>query len=111
MQIHGPSDEADAGTFTARLNTTGSDPFAVVQMGHVSFFARTPGECDAAIRVWAEAKRLLLGEPQQDDWCPAVLDDDDTGATHYCDRERGHAGSHHAPGTDEGSEIAWSDES
>jgi len=60
MQIHGPSDEADGSKFAARLNTSGRDPFAVVEMGHVSFFAHTPEECDAAIRVWVEAKRLLL---------------------------------------------------
>jgi hypothetical protein len=30
--------------------------------------------------------------------------------TLYCDREAGHPGSHHAPGPDEGSEVAWSDE-
>jgi hypothetical protein len=42
-------------------------------------------------------------------WCPAitVLDDDVTRL--YCDRENGHPGSHHAPGPDEGSEVAWGD--
>ena len=43
------------------------------------------------------------------DWCPASTDTEDFGATIYCDREPGHPGSHHAPGPDEGSEVAWSD--
>jgi hypothetical protein len=59
MQIHGPSDEADGSKFAARLNPGTDHPFAVVDMGHVYFFVDTPEECDAAIRVWAEAKRLL----------------------------------------------------
>lgn len=87
--------------------------FAVVKTseggGTASLFLSSPADCDELIKAAAEAKRLLLfGEPQQDDDpCPAVLEDD---GTFYCDRERGHAGSHHAPGPDEGSEIAWSDE-
>jgi hypothetical protein len=108
MQIHGPSETPDTDTFTARLNPGTDHPFAVVEMGGFFFFAVTPEECDAAIRVWVEAKRLLLGQPEST-WCPATLDDGEGGAF-YCDRERGHAGSHHAPGTDEGSEIAWSNE-
>jgi hypothetical protein len=40
-------------------------------------------------------------------WCPAFTDVDDT--TVYCDRDPGHPGSHHAPGPDEGSEVAWGD--
>lgn len=42
--------------------------------------------------------------------CPAFTDMEDFGATVYCDRKAGHPGSHHAPGPDEGSEVAWSDE-
>jgi hypothetical protein len=106
MQIHGPSETADTAKFSVYLNGTGDPPFAVVRMGHVTFYASTPAECDAAIRVWVEAKQLLPGE---DAFCPAVFTDDDIG-TFYCDRERGHAGSHHAPGADEWSEVAWDDE-
>ena len=112
MQIHGPSDEADGSTFAARLNPGAGHPFAVVEMGHVHFFITEPAECDAAIRVWVEAKQLLLGEQEPGagtDWCPGSVTDDGTGETFYCDREPGHAGSHHAPGPDEGSEVAWSD--
>lgn len=43
-------------------------------------------------------------------YCPATTDMEDFGATIYCDREAGHPGSHHAPGPDKGSEVAWSDE-
>jgi hypothetical protein len=41
-------------------------------------------------------------------WCPATTEIDDE--TLYCEREAGHPGSHRAPGPDEGSEVAWSDE-
>jgi hypothetical protein len=61
MQIHGPSDEADGSEFAARLNPGTDRPFAVVEMGHVTFYAHTAEECDAAIRVWTEAKQLLTG--------------------------------------------------
>lgn len=67
MLITGPTETADTDTFTAKLNPGTTEPFSVVEMGHVTFFARTPDECDAAIRVWVEAKRLLLGEPRQAD--------------------------------------------
>ena len=44
-------------------------------------------------------------------YCPATTGpDDELDVTLYCDREAGHPGSHHAPGPDEGSEVAWSDE-
>lgn len=65
----------------------------------------------------ARAVRLLVDpgqtapEPEPSlivNWCPAETDLD--GATLYCDRANGHPGSHHAPGPDEGSEVAWSDE-
>lgn len=63
-----------------------------------------------AVRVLASGRVLAPGEPVRDDWCPATTDMEDFGATLYCDRENGHPGSHHAPGPDEGSEVAWSDE-
>jgi hypothetical protein len=112
MQIHGPNDEADGSKFAARLNAGTDHPFAVVEMGQVQFFIDTPEECDAAIRVWVEAKRLLLGGVEDllafPDLCPASTDLD--GDTFYCDRDRGHDGSHHGYGPGEGSEVAWSDE-
>jgi len=40
-------------------------------------------------------------------WCPATTMRD--GITVYCDREDAHD-EHRAPGPDEGSEVAWSDE-
>ena len=61
MQIHGPAEEADGSEFAARFNRGTERPFAVVAMGSITFFAYTPDECDAAIRVWAEAKQLLTG--------------------------------------------------
>ena len=69
MQIHGPSDTADIDTFTARLNPGTNEPFAVVEMGQVHFYAHTPEECDAAVRVWTAAKQLLVAarEIAQDD--------------------------------------------
>lgn len=41
-------------------------------------------------------------------FCSAIHQLDDE--TLYCEREAGHAGSHRAPGPDEGSEVAWGDE-
>lgn len=58
-------------------------------------------------RVLKSGRTLAAGEPVRD-WCPAETVTDDE--VLYCDRETGHAGSHHAPGPDEGSEVAWSDE-
>jgi len=110
MQIHGPSSIADGSKFYAELNDVGDRPFASLHMGDVRFYIDTPEECDAAIRVWVEAKRLLLGEQ---DFCPATTEADgaaECGVTVYCDRKRGHAGSHRAPGPDEGSEVAWGGE-
>lgn len=91
----------------------GNGAFAVVRAfeggAAATLFLPSPAACDELMKAAAEAKRLLTGEPQPD-WCPGVLTDDDGDTFFYCDRERGHAGSHHAPGPDEGSEIAWSDE-
>ena len=53
------------------------------------------------------APQPALAEAAAYDWCPATTELDDE--TLYCDRDAGHAGSHHAPGPDEGSEVAWSD--
>lgn len=43
-------------------------------------------------------------------WCPGTTFMEHEEVTLYCDRDAGHDGSHHAPGPDEGSEVAWSDE-
>jgi hypothetical protein len=63
------------------------------------------------LRAFAEQ---LRGAVQDDKatWCPATTEADgaaECGVTVYCDRKRGHEGSHSAPGPDEGSEIAWGD--
>lgn len=73
--------------------------------GAVYVVMQSPEDCDKVIRAAAEAKRLLSGE--QPSWCTATTDID--GETLYCDRDPGHDGSHHAPGPDEGSEVAWGD--
>ena len=60
MQIYGPSETPDTARFRARFNPGTTEPFAVVTMGSVTFYAHTAEDCDAAIRVWTEAKQLLL---------------------------------------------------
>ena len=106
MQIHGPSEKAGITSFTAELNTVAGEPFATVRMGSVRFNTDQPAECDAAIRVWVEAKQLLLG--RGDPWCPAVTGIG--GVTYYCDRPRHRSGRHHAPGAEFGAEVEWGGE-
>ena len=59
IQMHGPSETPDPDTFRARFNPGNDQPFAVVEMGNITFITE-PEDCDTVIRVWAEAKRLLL---------------------------------------------------
>jgi hypothetical protein len=61
MQIHLPSNTLDPAGFRAYLNThrRNKPGFAVVEMGELWFYADTPEECEAAVRVWTEAARLL----------------------------------------------------
>jgi hypothetical protein len=61
------------------------------------------------------AESIATGTPvlvtEDGGFCPAFTGpDDELDVTLYCDRQAGHDGSHHAPGPDEGSEVAWSDE-
>lgn len=57
MQVHGPSViiKDTAREISAYLN----HDFAVVNIGPVTVYVRTPAEADALIAVAAEAKRLL----------------------------------------------------
>lgn len=106
MQVHGPSRILeDDKEVHARLN----GKFVDLGIGHVHLYIDTPEECDWLIRAAVEAKGLLLPKNEAGGWCPAFTEFEDEGVTAYCDRKAGHPGSHHAPGPDEGSEVAWSD--
>lgn len=61
------------------------------------------------------AAAIITGTPvlvtgDEATWCPGTTFMEHEEVTLYCDRDAGHDGSHHAPGPDEGSEVAWSDE-
>jgi hypothetical protein len=108
MQVHGPSESLDDDSgIRVHLNPGDAYPFAVMQIGHVTLYIHSTEECDWLIKAAVDAKRLLTGEPEPE-FCTATTDLDDT--TLLCEREYGHPGSHHAPGPDEGSEVAWGDE-
>lgn len=104
MQIHGPD------TLVDEIEVASYHPGAVtLTFGHVRVVVYNAADCDELIKAAAAAKQLLLDEQQEDTFCTASTDLSDE-ETVYCDRDAGHAGSHHAPGPDEGSEVAWSDE-
>lgn len=110
MQVHGPSRtlKEDGSEVHSHLN----GDFVDMKIGDVHLYIRTPEECDWIIRAAASGKSALLEHRAKTApaWCPAFTEFEDEGVTAYCDRKAGHPGSHHAPGPDEGSEVAWSDE-
>ena len=110
MQVHGPSRilKEDGSEVSARLN----GDFAAMKIGDVSLYIRSPEECDWIIKAAGAAKSMLLDARAKTEtaWCPAFTEFAEEGLTAYCDRKAGHPGSHHAPGPDEGSEVAWGDE-
>lgn len=93
--------------------------YGVLKFGSgANVYFQTPGQLDAVIIELAALKQEMAppvldvkAPAPEGGWCPAetVLDDGDETRL-YCDRDAGHPGSHHAPGPDEGSEVAWSDE-
>ena len=91
--------------YEAGVEDYGTQGSKALVFGNVKVVMQSPEDCDEVIKAAAKAKRQMLGA--QPSWCTAETDLD--GETLYCDRDPGHDGSHHAPGLDEGSEIAWSD--
>ena len=122
----------DDGDYGVTFNSGNENPFAIIRLsedGNTALIVQSPEEADRLIKAAVKAKQLLV-PPSPDaaevlsaaitagtpvlvtgdaaEPCPAstVMEDDETLC---CDRYAGHVGSHHAPGPDEGSEVAWSD--
>jgi len=124
MQTHFDKSIAQDGEFPVHA---ASPTLAVILIGPVELYVEGPEDADRLIKAAVKAKRLMEARAESTEraepeppapgpggvlfpaggWCPAftVMEDDDV--TLYCDREAGHPGSHHAPGPDEGSEVAW----
>jgi hypothetical protein len=107
MQVHGPSSILED---SRKVSVHHTGEFSVLEVGPVRLYLYTPEECDWLIKAAVEAKELLAKDETANALCPAFTGPDaELDVTLYCDREAGHPGSHHAPGPDEGSEVAWSD--